>query len=318
MAIECLGVERHPLFLLCGFFILKIGLGITPEQAGIPIQIPMHFQDLKNKTVAITGGAGVIGQALTQGLASAGMNVCILDIDGVKAQKQAEALGEQHGIASAGIACDVLNRASLESARDTLQRKFESLDFLINGAGGNSREASTEIEQMENGTANLKGSFFDIPEDAFRRTLDLNLLGTVLPSQILGPLLVNQGGGAILNISSMNAYRPLTKIPAYSAGKCAVSNFTEWLAVHLAQTGVRVNALAPGFFLTEQLKFLAYDENGALTDRYRRVLQLTPMHRFGDQNELIGPTLFLLSELSGFITGVILPVDGGFNAYSGV
>lgn len=278
----------------------------------------LFFQDLKNKTVAITGGAGVIGQALSEGLASAGMNVCILDLDADKAQFQAGALSEKHGIESAGIGCDVLDRSSLETAREALIRRFGRLDFLINGAGGNSKDASTKIEQIESGASNLQGSFFDIPEAAFRRTLDLNLLGTVLPSQILGSLLVNQGSGAILNISSMNAYRPLTKIPAYSAGKCAVSNFTEWLAVHLAKTGVRVNAIAPGFFLTEQLKFLAYDENGELTDRYRRVLQLTPMHRFGEQDELIGPTLFLLSELSGFITGVILPVDGGFNAYSGV
>jgi NAD(P)-dependent dehydrogenase (short-subunit alcohol dehydrogenase family) len=278
----------------------------------------MCFEDLKNKTVAMTGGAGVIGQALTQGLASAGMNVCILDIDGDKAQSQAEALANEHGIQSAGIVCDVLDRASLENASQSLVEKFGGLDFLINGAGGNSPAASTDIEQIGSTSSKNQKSFFDIPEEDFRRTLDLNLMGTVLPSQVLGKLIVNQGQGAILNISSMNAYRPLTKIPAYSAGKCAVSNFTEWLAVHLAKTGVRVNAIAPGFFLTEQLKFLAYDEKGELTDRYRRVLDLTPMHRFGDQDELIGPTLFLLSQSSGFITGVIIPVDGGFNAYSGV
>ena len=278
----------------------------------------MFFEDLKNKTVAITGGAGVIGQTLTQGLASAGMNVAILDIDGDKAQSQAEALAQDHGIRSTEISCNVLDRSSIENARDTLVTTFGQLDFLINGAGGNSPDATTEIEQIDSEASDMQGSFFDIPEEAFRRTLDLNLMGTVFPSQILGKLLVSQGQGAILNISSMNAYRPLTKIPAYSAGKCAVSNFTEWLAVHLANTGVRVNAIAPGFFLTEQLKFLAYDEDGELTDRYRRVLDLTPMHRFGDRDELIGPTLFLLSQLSGFITGVILPVDGGFNAYSGV
>jgi NAD(P)-dependent dehydrogenase (short-subunit alcohol dehydrogenase family) len=278
----------------------------------------MFFEDLKNRTVAITGGAGVIGQALTQGLASAGMNVAILDVNDSKARNQAKALARKHGVRSAGILCDVLDRSSIEKARETLVRTFGQLDFLINGAGGNSSDATTEIEQAGTKPAGLEGSFFDIKEDAFRRTLDLNLLGTVFPSQILGQLLVSQGKGAILNISSMNAYRPLTKVPAYSAAKCAVSNFTEWLAVHLAQTGVRVNAIAPGFFLTEQLKFLAYDEKGELTDRYRRVLKLTPMHRFGDREELVGPTLFLLSRLSGFVTGVIIPVDGGFNAYSGV
>jgi len=276
------------------------------------------FDDLKNKTVAITGGAGVIGHALAHGLASVGMNVAILDLDLEKAQFLADTLSEKYAVKSAGITCDVLKKASIVEARDALINNLGQLDFLINGAGGNSPKASTEIEQVAMDAPDLKGSFFDIQESEFRRTLDLNLMGTVLPSQILGQVLVSQAKGAILNISSMNAYRPLTKIPAYSAGKCAVSNFTEWLSVHLAQTGVRVNAIAPGFFLTEQLKFLAYNEHGELTDRYRRVLQLTPMHRFGNQDELIGPTLFLLSELSAFITGVILPVDGGFNAYSGV
>ncbi len=278
----------------------------------------MSFEDLRNKTVAITGGAGVIGHALGHGLATNGMQVAILDLDGEKAQELATELSEQHGIKSAGIQCNVLDKASIETARDQLVDTFGGLDFLINGAGGNSPKASTEIEQVSPDAKDLKGSFFDLPEDQFRFTLDLNLMGTVLPSQILGPLLVKRKRGAVLNISSMNAYRPLTKIPAYSAGKCAVSNFTEWLAVHLAETGVRVNAIAPGFFLTEQLQFLAFDENGEMTDRYKRVLQLTPMHRFGDQNELIGPTLFLLSQCSAFITGVVLPVDGGFNAYSGV
>lgn len=278
----------------------------------------MAFEDLKNKTVAITGGAGVIGHALAHGLAAQGVNVAILDLDEEKAHALAAQLTEKYGIKSVGIVCNVLQKPSIENARDALVETCGQLDFLINGAGGNNPLASTEIEQLENGSSTFEGSFFNIPEERFRQTLDLNIMGTVLPSQVLGPLLVQQGEGAILNISSMNAYRPLSKIPAYSAGKCAVSNFTEWLATHLAPTGVRVNAIAPGFFLTEQLKFLAYEENGELTDRYRRVLQLTPMHRFGDQEELIGPTLFLLSRLSAFITGVIIPVDGGFNAYSGV
>lgn len=278
----------------------------------------MAFEDLKNKTVAITGGAGVIGHALGHGLAANGMRVAILDLDGGKAAELAKELTDRHGIQALGLSCNVLEKNSIAAARDALVDQFGHLDFLINGAGGNSPKATTAIEQVELGQQDLKGSFFDLPEASFRSTLDLNFMGTVLPSQILGPLLVQRKQGAILNISSMNAYRPLTKIPAYSAGKCAVSNFTEWLAVHLAKTGVRVNAIAPGFFLTEQLKFLAFDENGKLTDRYRRVLENTPMHRFGEQDELVGPTLFLLSNQSAFITGVILPVDGGFNAYSGV
>ena len=278
----------------------------------------MAFEDLKGKTVAITGGAGVIGHALGHGLASNGMHVAILDLDGKKAAELADELTERHGTRAVGLSCNVLDRDSISAARDALLAQFGHLDFLINGAGGNSPKATTAIEQVELGPQDLEGSFFSLPEASFRSTLDLNFMGTVLPSQILGPLLVQRKQGAILNISSMNAYRPLTKIPAYSAGKCAVSNFTEWLAVHLAKTGVRVNAIAPGFFLTEQLKFLAFDAGGNLTDRYRRVLENTPMHRFGEQSELIGPTLFLLSNQSAFITGVILPVDGGFNAYSGV
>lgn len=276
----------------------------------------MAFEDLKNKTVAITGGAGVIGHALGHGLAACGMQVAILDLDGARAVELAEELTGQHGVKTLGLRCNVLEKDSIAATGDRLKEYFGGLDFLINGAGGNSPKATTSVEQVE--ADDLKGSFFDLPEDSFRFTMDLNFMGTVLPSQILGPLLMKRKHAAILNISSMNAYRPLTKIPAYSAGKCAVSNFTEWLAVHLAKTGVRVNAIAPGFFLTEQLKFLAFDEKGNLTDRYQRVLANTPMHRFGDQSELIGPSLFLLSNQSSFITGVTLPVDGGFNVYSGV
>ena len=278
----------------------------------------MAFEDLVGKTVAITGGAGVIGHALARGLAANGLNIAILDLDKGKAQRLANELVEQHGIKSLGIPCNVLERPSIESARDTLVAHFGRYQFLINGAGGNSPKASTDIEQISSDGIDLEGSFFELPESQFRFTLDLNLMGTVLPTQILGPHILKQERGAILNISSMNAYRPLTKIPAYSAGKCAVGNFTEWLAVHLANTKVRVNSIAPGFFLTEQLKFLAFDESGELTDRYKRVLESTPMHRFGQTNELVGPTLFLLSSLSGFITGVTIPVDGGFNAFSGV
>lgn len=278
----------------------------------------MAFNDLKGKTVAITGGGGAIGTALAHGLAEHGLTIAILDVSLESAQALSNALTERHGIESHAIGCNVLDRASIENARDTLVQKCGGIDFLINGAGGNSPKASTDIEQVAKDAPDLTGSFFEIPESHFRDTLDLNLMGTVLPTQILGELILKRDQGAILNISSMNAYRPLTKIPAYSAGKCAVSNFTQWLAVHLAQTNVRVNAIAPGFFLTEQLKFLAFDEAGELTDRYKRVLSITPMHRFGEPAELVGPTLFLLSSLSGFVTGITLPVDGGFNASSGV
>lgn len=277
-----------------------------------------HLDDLRDKVAVITGGAGVIGGALSQGLAAVGMNIAILDLDGDKAEARAAELSQEYGTRCVGIVCDVLSKDSIAKAHEALLKEFSTFHCLINGAGGNSRDASSAIEQIDGQSKDLEGSFFDIPDDAFRKTLDLNLLGTVFPTQILAQSLVKQGEGAILNISSMNAYRPLTKIPAYSAGKGAVSNFTEWLATHLAQTGVRVNAIAPGYFLTEQLKYLAFDDQGEMTERYRNVLKLTPMHRFGEPEELIGPTLFLLSRMSQFITGVIIPVDGGFNAYSGV
>ncbi|MBT5902350.1 MAG: SDR family oxidoreductase, partial [Opitutaceae bacterium] len=199
-----------------------------------------------------------------------------------------------------------------------IAERLGSPSFLINCAGGNHPTATTTAEQLAPDLSNMSDSFFGIDVDGFRQVMDLNLLGSVLPCSVIGKRLVANGGGAIINISSMNAYRPLTRIPAYSAGKSAVTNFTEWLAVHLAPTQVRVNAIAPGFFLTEQLKFLAFEENGDLTPRYKKVLANTPMNRFGDPAELVSTLLYLMSDQSKFVTGVVIPVDGGFNAFSGV
>jgi NAD(P)-dependent dehydrogenase (short-subunit alcohol dehydrogenase family) len=211
-----------------------------------------------------------------------------------------------------GIRTDVLNKTSVEAALAAVLSHFGRVDILINGAGGNKPDASTSQNQ----------SFFDLSQEAFRWVFDLNFIGTLIPSQVFGKVMAEQGDGVILNVSSMNAFRPLTRIPAYSAAKAAVSNFTQWLAVHIAQEyspRVRVNAIAPGFFLTNQNRFLLYDEGTReLTARGRKVIDHTPMARFGEPADLMGTVIWLLSPASAFVTGIVVPVDGGFSAYSGV
>lgn len=278
----------------------------------------MSVDDLNGKVAAITGGAGDIGSALALGLAKKGIKTAILDLDIAKARELAARVAAETGTELIGIPCDVLSSESLKAANDAIAEGLGPLSFLVNCAGGNSPAATTNAERLSEDLSNLDESFFGIDVEGFRQSLDLNLLGTVLPCSILGSGLVERKAGSIVNISSMNAFRPLTRIPAYSAAKSAVSNFTQWLSVHLAPTQVRVNAIAPGFFLTEQLKYLAYEESGELTPRYRRVLEHTPMARFGEPEELVGTLLYLLSDGSRFVTGTIIPVDGGFNAYSGV
>ena len=274
----------------------------------------LKFTGLDGQVAAITGGGGVIGTAFATGLAQAGVKVAILDLDAEKAKMVAE----QVGSGAIGVQCDVLDKESVVRADSEVVNELGSLAFLVNCAGGNSPSATSNAEQIAPDLSNIAESFFGIDMDSFRQTMDLNLLGTVLPCSVMGKRLCERGGGAVVNISSMNAYRPLTRIPAYSAGKSAVTNFTQWLAVHLAPAKVRVNAIAPGFFMTEQLKFLAFKEDGELTPRYERVLANTPMGRFGEPSELLGTLLYLLSDSSRFVTGVTIPVDGGFNAYSGV
>ena len=273
----------------------------------------LGFEDLAGKVTAITGGGGVLCRSLAEAFAGVGARVALLDIRRDKAEEAAVAVG--HG--AVGVECDVLSAESLDRARAEIHAKLGKIDILVNGAGGNVQAATTDVERIAD-IEDLDRSFFGLDAQAFSRTFDLNFIGTVLPSQKLALDMVERGAGVILNISSMNAYRPLSKIPAYSAAKASVSNFTEWLAVHLAPSGIRVNALAPGFYLTEQLRFLALDEKGDWTPRYQRVLAQTPMGRLGDPDELQGAALFLTSNLSSFITGVVLPVDGGFNANSGV
>jgi NAD(P)-dependent dehydrogenase (short-subunit alcohol dehydrogenase family) len=267
--------------------------------------------DFTGKTVAITGGAGVLGSEIACALAGCGATVAILDLNAEAGKALIERLGER-GKQLTFFKCDVLNRESIGQTAQEVVSHFGKLDCLINGAGGNKPQATT--------SADLK--FFDLPTDAVRWVFDLNVLGTILPSQAFGKVMAEQGYGVILNISSMNSFRPLTRIPAYSAAKAAVSNFTQWLAVHMAQEytpKIRVNAIAPGFFLTNQNRFLMLDkETGDWTPRGKTIIGHTPMGRLGESQDLFGCVLWLLSPASEFVTGVVIPVDGGFSAFSGV
>jgi NAD(P)-dependent dehydrogenase (short-subunit alcohol dehydrogenase family) len=266
--------------------------------------------DIKNKVAAITGGGGVLCGTIAKALADAGAKVAVLDVQAAAAQKIAKKIRSAGGKAIA-VECDVLKKETLEAARQKINTAFGKVNFLINGAGGNKKEATTSAEL----------SFFDLPQEAVRYVFELNFIGTFLASQTFAADMVQTGSGVILNISSMNAFRPLTKIPAYSAAKAAVSNFTQWLAVHLCQNyskEIRVNAIAPGFFLTEQNRFLLTDPAGQLTDRGKAILDHTPMGRFGRPEDLVGTVIWLISDASKFVTGTTIAVDGGFSAYSGV
>jgi len=266
---------------------------------------------LAGKTAVVTGGGGVLCGVMSRALGRVGARVAVLDLIPEAAQKVAEEIVAAGGEVMA-VQCDVLDKDSIEVAAQRVMDTYGRVNILINGAGGNRKEATTSSEL----------SFFDLSPEAIRWVFDLNFLGTLLPSQVFGRLMAEEGEGCILNISSMNAFRPLTRIPAYSAAKAAVSNFTQWLAVHMSQEyspEIRVNAIAPGFFLTEQNRFLLTDERtGELTPRGRTIIDHTPMARFGDPEDLIGTVLWLLSPAARFVHGVVVPVDGGFSAFSGV
>lgn len=275
------------------------------------------FRDLNDKVCVLTGGGGVIGRALAGALGSVGVRVAVVDLFPKAAADVADAVAREHEVSALGVGGNVLDRDSLTEAKRRINETFGQIDLLVNCAGGNSPQATTRSEYLD--PANLDAGFYGLDLDGFRKVFDLNFLGTVLPTMIFTRDMVAGRSGAVLNISSMNSFRPLTKIPAYSAAKASINNFTQWLAVHLANANIRVNAIAPGFFLTQQNRFLLTDEQtGELTPRGRRILSLTPSGRFGCLDDLQGPALFFLSNLSRFITGVVLPVDGGFNAYSGV
>jgi NAD(P)-dependent dehydrogenase (short-subunit alcohol dehydrogenase family) len=268
--------------------------------------------DFTDCTAVVTGGAGVLGSEIACALVGCNANVVILDRDQELAQKVIERFPKVVKGRAVRVFGDVLDVATLQQADATIQAEFGRVDILINAAGGNSPGATTSAEV----------SFFDLPLEALRRVGDLNLLGTILPCQVFGRGMAERGEGVVLNISSMNALRPLTRIPAYSAAKAAVTNFTQWLAVHMAQNyspRIRVNAIAPGFFLTEQNRFLMTErETGAPTARAQAILAHTPMGRFGTPEDLLGATLWLISPAAAFVTGTVIPIDGGFSAFSGV
>lgn len=278
----------------------------------------VSFENLKDKTCIITGGGGVIGQALAKGIASVGIKLAILDIAKDAANKAAGSIRNESGVEAIGVKADVLNIDSMKEAYAKVISEFGKVDFLINGAGGNSPKATTSLEFIDEGS-DLAESFFGLDIAGFDWVFSLNFKGTIIPTMVIAEDMVKNKQGTILNISSMNAFRPLTKIPAYSAAKASINNFTEWLSVHLAKSNVRVNAIAPGFFVTNQNRFLLYDEQtNELTPRGKKILDGTPMGKFGNVEDLVGTSLYLLSDLSRFVTGIIIPVDGGFNAYSGV
>ncbi|MGD0551932.1 MAG: SDR family oxidoreductase [Sedimentisphaerales bacterium] len=267
--------------------------------------------DLTGKVAAVTGAGGVLCSQMAKALACAGAKVAVMDLSQDAAKKIADEIIEQGGTAIA-VKCNVLDKKQIEDAAKEITAKLGNVDILINGAGGNKKDATTSDSM----------AFFDLPAEAIRGVFDLNFLGTLLPSQVFGKEMAKNGSGVILNISSMNAMRPLTKICGYSAAKAAVSNFTQWLAVHINQNhskDIRVNAIAPGFFLTEQNRFLLTDEKtGNLTPRGKTIIEHTPMGRFGKPDDLTGTMLWLVSDAAKFVTGVVVPVDGGFSAFSGV
>lgn len=268
--------------------------------------------DLTGKIAVVTGGTGVLGAAMCKVLAGAGATVIILARTAEAVERLAADIRSTGGNAL-GLTADVLDKVTLERVAQTIQQRYGKLDILLNGAGGNQPNATAVPGQR---------SFFDLPQEAMRWVFDLNLMGTLLPSQVFGALMAAQKSGVIINISSMAAFTPLTRVVAYAAAKAAINNFTQWLAVYMAREygpAIRVNAVAPGFFLGEQNRFLLIDEaSGDLTPRGRQIIDHTPMARFGEPEDLAGALLWLASDASRFVTGIVVPVDGGFSAFSGV
>ncbi len=276
--------------------------------------IPFHV-DLSGRVALVTGGNGGIGGMFCRALAACGATVIVLGRNLERCQKVVDEIVAGGGEADA-ISADVTDEAVMLRVKEEVERKYGKLNILINAAGGNVRSATVPQEQMADGG---ETTFFDVPASEIQKELDLNLRGTWMPSKLLTPLMLGQQGACVINISSMSAFGPLTKIPGYSAAKAGVSNFTQWLATYLARSGVRVNAIAPGFFATEQNHALQFNPDGTPTPRRQKIINGTPMGRYGELNELIGAMLFLVDErAAGFVTGIVLPVDGGYSAYSGV
>ncbi len=281
---------------------------------------PMSFEDLRGKVCVITGGAGVLGSTMVRAMASVGLKVAIADINKEVADKVAAGIAAEYNAEVIGVEANVLDKSSLEKAKVEINDKLGAIDILVNGAGGNSPQATTKVEQMvDEDLNNLEDTFYGLEMEGFDKVFALNFKWTLLPTMVFTQDMLKNKNGVVLNISSMNSYKPLTKIPAYSAAKASVNNFTEWIAVHLAKVGIRVNAIAPGFFITNQNRFLVMDEKtGGYSPRGQKIVDNTPMGKFGEPEDLQGITLFLLSDISSFITGIIVPVDGGYSAFGGV
>lgn len=281
------------------------------------MKLPFNI-DLKNKVIVITGAGGVLCGMFSEALALTGAKIALLDLNEQAADVQAKKITEGGGIAKA-YKCNVLDKENIESVREEILMDFGTCDILINGAGGNNPKATTDEEYFSHENAGKVKSFFDLDKSGVEFVFNLNFLGTLLPTQVFAADMTSKDDASIINISSMNAFTPLTKIPAYSGAKAAISNFTKWLAVYFSKTNIRCNAIAPGFFVTKQNEKLLFNEDGTPTPRTEKILNATPMGRFGNAEELIGTLLFLVSkEASGFVNGVVIPVDGGFSAYSGV
>jgi NAD(P)-dependent dehydrogenase (short-subunit alcohol dehydrogenase family) len=286
----------------------------------LKIQTDMNEFNIRNKVAVITGGAGIICSAMARSLADKGVKCAVLDLNEEAAVSVAKEIEKAFGVPSIGISANVLDKDSLIAAKKKVNEILGPVDILVNGAGGNSPSGTTRLEKME-GTddENPDDTFFGLKIEGFEKVFDINFKGTIIPTMIFATDMVRKKSGSIINISSMNSYRPLTKIAAYSAAKAAINNFTQWLAVHFSKTGVRVNAIAPGFLLTNQNRFLLIDEKtGGPTARGMKIISGTPMERYCIPEELTGTLLYLVSDLSMFVTGVVIPVDGGFSAYSGV
>ncbi len=283
------------------------------------MRLPFNL-DLTGKTVVITGGGGVLCSVFAKALGECNANIAILDLNPDAANSIAKEITDNGGKAK-GYATNVLDKDALIKTREEILKDFGTCDILINGAGGNNPKGTTSNDYFDKADLAKEDvkTFFDLDPDGVEFVFNLNFLGTLLPTQVFAMDLIEKDDASIINISSMNAFTPLTRIPAYSGAKAAISNFTQWLSVHFSKTNIRVNAIAPGFFLTNQNRALLIDENGNYTARSEKILSQTPMDRFGAPEELIGTLLFLISkEASGFVNGIVVPVDGGFSAYSGV
>ena len=274
--------------------------------------------DLKDKVVVVTGAGGVLCSMFAEAIAKTGAKVALLDLNEAAAKEYADKINAEGGVAKA-YGCNVLDKSRLESVHEKVVADLGKCDILINGAGGNNPKATTDNEYFTPEDMGSMKTFFDLDKEGVEFVFNLNFLGTLLPTQVFAQDMIDKDDASIINISSMNAYTPLTKIPAYSGAKAAISNFTQWLAVHFSKTNIRCNAIAPGFFVTKQNEKLLFNEDGTPTPRTGKILGSTPMGRFGKTDELIGALLFLVSKkASSFVNGVVIPVDGGFSAYSGV